>query len=304
MPLSGVPLGELWSQEILRLPRVLREKYEALLTACGFIAEARIGAGGRGVIGGDTAEEAKGHLIHRFPVSGARMQFMMVSGREQLRPAASDLISAFSEGRIRLLDVPCGAGASSVTFISLLSELRQKGCLPTTPLNIDVLGGDTSAPARGYFSELYRELIPGWHASGLVVQAHEMEWDARRGDSTASLMDRFLDERAQRPDEYVVVISNFSGEASRAAFFDEFSPCLEQILARLSSKRFTLVWIEPGISGAGDLLHRLLDFFGRRARWILPDLGTTDVGFQFQMENPIRQNIHEARLRLLRHYRR
>ena len=228
---------------------------------------------------------------------------MLVAGNKALKHVARDLLTALSDGNIRLLDLPCGAGSCSSTFLSLLCDLRSKMILPPTPLNVSVIGADFSPKARKLFLDIIGDLTPDWTKQSLKVQVEVVDWDATRSDSTAVLMDRVLDESSFVPTEYVVLITNFSGEASSSQFFREFSPCLEQILGRLSTKRYTVVWIEPSITSANNLLGRLLSFFTQRIPWISPADGTTDVDATYKAQHPITNEIHRSSVKLLRHIR-
>ena len=304
MPLSASDLSQLWDGDVIRLPDNLRAKYRDMLSRLGFLESALRGCAGAGPIGGASAQETEEHFTHRFGAGGSRIQYVVVSGNMALKQVASDLLTAISDGNIRLLDLPCGAGASSSTFLSLLTDLRAKQVLPATPLNVSLIGADFSPRARSLFSDLIKDLAPIWASGGVKVEAEAMDWNATRSDSTAVMMDRVLDESSFTPDEYVVLITNFSGEASRAAFFREFSPCLEQILARLSTKRHTVVWLEPRMAGTRDLLDRLLEFLRQRIPWISSAEGTTNVEARYRSQHPITQEIHGSSVALLRHVRR
>lgn len=304
MPIKGVNISHLWDGSVIRLPRALCEQYERMLVKLGFLEAARVGTRGAGPTGGLSVEETNEHFTHRFGVGGSRIQYVVVAGNTDLQNVASDLFSSISDGAVRLLDIPCGAGPSSATFISLIADMRTKKIIPSTPLNLSVFGGDCSPQARLLFDDLYRGLIPEWEAQGIKTRAVSVGWDATAGDSTAALMDLVLDERQEKPDEYVVLITNFSGEASNPVFFSEFSPCLEQILARLSTKRCTVVWLEPTMSGSRDLLGSLLKFLPRRIRWVEEEIGTTDVDVAYRMAHPIKGDIHKCTVKLLRHFRR
>ena len=274
-----------------------------MLSRLGFLNRAQGGCPGPGPTGGASDHETEEHFIHRFGAGGSRIQYVVVAGNKGLKQVAGDLLTAISDGNIRLLDLPCGAGASSVTFLSLLTDLRSRMVLPATPLNVSLIGADFSPRARSLFTDLIKELAPEWAARGVKVEAEAVDWNATRSDSTAVMMNRVLDESTFVPGEYVVLITNFSGAASRSAFFREFSPCLEQILARLSTKRYTVVWLEPKMAGSRDLLDLLKSFLPKRTPWISPAEGTTDVEASYRAQHPITQEIHGSSVALLRHVR-
>lgn len=304
MPLRQSNLLPLWDGRVIRLPTRLCDIYRGMLERLGFLDQAIAGFEGRGPTGGQSDQETNEHFTHRFGVGGGRIQYVIVSSNDSFKQVARDLLSAISGGNICLLDLPCGAGTSSSTFLSLLSELRSSRVLPTVPLNVSVIGADFSPRALALFNDLMSGLAPVLAQQSIRIQAETIDWDATRSDSTAVMMNKVLDDSRFIPDEYIVLITNFSGEASRPAFFREFSPCLEQILGRLSTKPHTIVWLEPSMSGAEDLLSRLRTFFTQRIPWISSDDGTTDVTALYDAEHPIKGSIHPSNVKLLRHVRR
>jgi len=108
------------------------------------------------------------------------------------------------------------------------------------------------------------ELAPLIAPQGVTVRWSSHKWDAINPESTAHLVDEWF-AHSNGATEYVVAVSNFSGALIQAGLFDEFEPCLEQLLARLYNKKYTVLWIEPQTSDARKrLFPKLWDFLKRR----------------------------------------
>jgi hypothetical protein len=131
------------------------------------------------------------------------------------------------------------------------------------------------------------KLEPLLAQQGIIIKWALYEWDATRNDETAKLIDNWF-ALASDSDEYLVCISNFSGALIDAGMFDDFKPCLEQILARLHDKKSTLIWIEPTSSTTKKrLLPKVKDFFRKRVPWFLGDKKVEALTFEYSMENPL-----------------
>lgn len=300
----NLPTSGLWDGTALRLPRSLKDLYRSMLLSLGLLDRAIATEDGGNPVGGLSDEETLEHFARRFGVSSCRLQAVLLAVNSNLAAAAKDICSTVSDGEIRILDIPCGSGVASATLLLMIAELRRLGVFPRTPLNVEVLGGDYSPKARHLFAQLMREVSVQCASCGIQVSSHSLHWDATRGDSTALLMNEFLDERKVVPNDFLVLITNFSGETGRQAFFEQFQPNLEQILARLAAKRSTLLWVEPKSDDATSVLGRLLGFLQRRIPWISMLEGATGVDAEYSVEHPIRLDIHRSGMKLLRHHRR
>lgn len=302
--LSGIDISHLWDGSILRLPQRFKDCYRTKLIELNLLDRASAGETGDGPYGGISDEATLEHFARRFGVSGCRIQSVAIGVNSALATASADILSALCDGGIRILDIPCGAGAASLSLLSLLGEIRQHGELPRLPLSIDIVGGDYSPKALELFISNLDYLSQKLTLQGMHISSRAIAWDATRGDSTANLMNAVLDESTTIPDEYCVLISNFSGDAGYKEFFVNFSPCLEQILARLHSKKVTLVWVEP-VSKTGHWLADFLAIFlGNRTPWISAALGITNVDASYRVEHPIRLDSHNSGVKLVRHFRR
>lgn len=304
LPITEVP-RPLWNADVLYCPAYLVQQYDACLSRHGLLEEARLGTSRENIHGGPGTEETRIHFAHRFGVSVGRVEFVAIDPRDVFRFASNALLSSFSEGRVALLDIPCGTGAATCSLASCLLELRRHFVLPRLPLTIAALGADVSESALGIAAEMIEGLREPLEQQGILMQWDAEIWDATRGDHTARLVDRWF---ALNPleGEYFVVVSNFSGALSVGSILDEVTPCLEHILARLHNRKSTVLWIEPAsVSARERLIPKIWDFFKRRIPWFSSSVSAdSPIPFaEYNVCQPIRKVIHPSGVAVQRFHR-
>ena len=263
----------------------------------GLLEEAAKGIAKNDIIGGVGDEESVEHFTHRFGVSAGRVQFATLNADGQLREVSDAVLSTFSEGRIAVLDIPCGGGAASCGLVSTLLELRAAKVMPRLPLSLSILGGDFAPCVRDIFGGMLTGLAESARAEGICFRFSVAEWNATQSDATAKLIDDWFTQ-SEGAEEFVVLVSSFSGHLKSAAAFAEFSPCLEHIMARLHGRRATVLWIEPEMKQAESVLQRLKQFVAAlasrfRVPWGSPQTSRTA---RYQMAHPLNHGVHRSSL--------
>ncbi|MBI2387304.1 MAG: hypothetical protein HYV14_15025 [Elusimicrobia bacterium] len=306
IPIIGINFPDLWDGTRLRIPMLLKDCYRSKLIELNLLerASADEARGGQGPEGGLTDAESLEHFARRYGVGACRIQAVTLGITPSLIPASADILSAASEGAIRILDIPCGSGATTASLLGVFGELRRVNHIPRFPLSLDIIGADHSPKARELYLSTIQSLSQGLSGQGIFANIRATDWDATASDSTAQLMDTITDESTFRPDEYCVLISNFSGSLSDDDFFSRFSVCLAQILGRLSTKRVTLVWVEPESRQSRGRVAAIKDFFNAHVRHIAENLGIHNEVATYEVEHPIRLDIHSSGMKLMRHFRR
>ena len=76
------------------------------------------------------------------------------------------------------------------------------------------------------------------------MEWQQRQWDATNVDSTAALCDKWF-ELYPDAEEHVLLISNISGVAGRADFFERFQHSVTNLMSRLHDRVGTVLWIEP-----------------------------------------------------------
>ena len=136
------------------------------------------------ITGGD-GDKTLRHFARRFAVSCARVQLCLLGTRPGLADVADDLLAFFSEGKVAVLEAPCGAGAASLALVETLRARRHGGVLPRQPLEVRCLGADLETAALDLYSSMLSRVEK--EAEGVRVHADATQWDACRADSTVLL---------------------------------------------------------------------------------------------------------------------
>lgn len=251
---------------VIHLPGALNDVYEATLRKYNLLEKARHASDVKAVYGGKSREDTEEHLATRFLNSVSRVQCVLLDPHRSLADIPRDLITTLSSHRIAVLDVPCGAGAATLSMLETVKELRKAGVLPTTPLSIDIIGADISPDALDLFCEQHSALSPGLSNLGITTTLSLREWDAADVQQTNDLLDDLL-ANAGVHNEHLVLVTNFSGESKN--LLRQFEPSFNQIGIRLSgkvTKRNTIIWIEPDMRTSRGLFSTLADLFAKFKR--------------------------------------
>lgn len=247
----------LWRDGVLYLPNELNDVYETKLTSLGLMEAARSYAGGGGSFGGESMDLTYDHFCKMYPNSASRVQCLLLDPHGSFANIPRDLLISLSSHRVAILDIPCGAGASMLSLLATLGELRATRLIPLTPLSIRILGADISTHALDIYRDQFGDMNSKFAQVGINVTLETQKWDARDVIQTNQLIDDWFVGSAGFQ-EYLVLVSNFSGESKR--MFSQFEESIRLIWIRLSSRatmNSTIVWIEPQIRSAWHLFKKL-----------------------------------------------
>jgi len=172
---------------------------------------------------------------------------------QTFRTSRQALARIFSGGKIRLLDIPLGAGAAAVELVSLVCQLRlgDPSVFPRLDIDIEVVGGEINPHAIALSKRLFQVLAPWWLENGINATLESIAWDVMDDTSTDELLDvwkRGLGNHVVP----VIVGANFSGllgapttPGGSRRWIDEAESCLRHIFASASRLNATTFWIEP-----------------------------------------------------------
>ncbi len=239
---------------IIKLPERLRLAYQNALTKWGLVSKASAfddDGVDEGAIGGIEEGAAEEHFATRFSGSVARMQLYALDPVEKFATTLDTLIETFSGGSVRILDIPFGVGASSISILSLISELRNEGRLEARPVSVNVVGGELDSKAIDISKGLFADLAPWWKEQNIDVRFEAQEWDVLSGDSTMDLLDRWNDDEEEF-DRFALIGGNFSGflaaeppRGSSERKMHAASSQLRQLFVRAGKKKAQVYWVEP-----------------------------------------------------------
>jgi len=202
------------STDTLFLPPFLAEAYRTLIARHGLekLSESRDPK--NSPTGGHSQEETDRHFAQAFDGSAARAQLAVLDPKQEVSRAANTFIEILSGNRICITDAPCGAGATTFSFLAAVAELREREILPRHPLDVRLIGAEISVPARAYAEELLDELRPFLESQAIFVKAEILVVGC----------DQFFEQyRLDPPDDYrllglikrLLVVANFSAFLER-----------------------------------------------------------------------------------------
>ncbi|MHC2069632.1 hypothetical protein ACYFX5_19340 [Bremerella sp. T1] len=293
MSKNSAPL-ELWSDDVLRLPTPLISVYQKILQDIGRYEDACSESPSK-LIGGEDEKSTQDHFAWRFAASVARTAFLMVDPNGQLVPVSTDLLTRLADGKIAVLEVPCGTGAGILGLLSTLAILRETKCVNSLPLEISVTAGDFSESARNLYSEMLSNCSE-WlnlHAIRLSFETHH--WDASEEPTTAQLVDSWFS-ATEGFEEYVVLISAFSGDAVHR--FEEFDRSFQHIASRLYSRKGMVLWVEPSMNDARKYLKKAETLFQRFTRLFGFSPGLEG---KFRWQHPFRELTPSGSIIVMKH---
>ncbi|HLP18609.1 MAG TPA: hypothetical protein VK470_20290 [Bacteroidota bacterium] len=302
LPSDSIPT-ELWENNILSLPSDLIQAYQSNLTRLGLLTSAQNGPEEGKIYGGGSVDETHNHFAHRFGVSAGRPEFLILDPKYEFENVSEEIQLSFLDGKIALLDIPCGCGAATCSLLSTIAKLRENNVVAKLPLEIIVTGGDYSKEALDIFDKLMGEIQPSLNNVGITLKWNCCIWDVRQTVETTRMIDSWF-MNSSGADEYFVVICNFSGDGSKAGLIQSVSVAVENILARLHDRKSTLVWIEPKSLSALTFFKKIIGWFSR-IYWFTPDIksGTPFLIAEYEMKHPVHHAVHPSTLLVQRYHR-
>lgn len=238
----------------LRLPICLEQAYQQVLHDLNLTAMASvIGDRDSGPIGDQGQAGAHEHFAKRFSGSCGRIQLFALDPHQTFKTTRQTLATIFSGGKIRVLDIPLGAGAAAVELLCLVSQLRteESAVFPSIDLDVEIVGGELNPHAIDISKRLFTLLQPWWLENGINATLESVVWDVLDDASTDALADLWKQGLGNNVVP-VVVGANFSGflgdttqPGGNRRWIDEAESCLRHIFASASRQNATTFWIEP-----------------------------------------------------------
>lgn len=242
--------------EVLHLPPSLVSAYRTTLAAHGLDPLRKQRNPESPPVGGPSQEATNIHFSQAFDGSSARAALAITNPKNGWTRAANAFIESLSGNAVCLVDAPCGAGATSLTFLTSVAELRAQGVLPRLPLDVVLIGAELSAPARTYAAEMYFKLEPFLRQQAVFFRFDLMHWDVLDAVANRDVI-RAAVRAFAVPCKRLLLVANFSDFLERNRKRKEAMPQLDALFLQLSGKDAIAVWIEPNTNLAGGLLASL-----------------------------------------------
>lgn len=252
--------SSLWHNNLLQIPPSLLTAYKKCLLDNNLIHLAQDDSRqNKGAIGGSNDEETDKHFAQRFGVSACRALCTLTSPQGSFDKISRLLKSVLVEGYVGIVDAPCGAGASTLSFLTTIYELRKASILPNLPLDLEILGLDISERALNHFQALHEPICAQLQSVGVSTHLTLKKWDVNNEQLTATVINEWSNGVADI-EEYLFIHSAFSGELGKNQKFQSAQRSLQYFQLRFTDLPTTSVWIEP-TSNSGEAFLKYIKKF-------------------------------------------
>jgi hypothetical protein len=257
LPIDAIPT-DLWQKpsDLLRLPAQLSTAYRAKIEALGLIDVATCYGDEDGPAGGMTDEDTKKHFARRFSASCGRVQLAVLDPKDDLSSASDLIINSFAGGKVALLDAPCGAGAAFASVLATIASLRRASCIPSDPLEVNIVGGDLSPYALGLSRDLHDALQDSLAEVAISSTFTAVDWNARDKQKTVELLRAWVHACTGVRTRFAVT-ANFSDFLGNGGNFKECRLHLEDIFRWADTPGARFAWFEPQTKSAMSMFERL-----------------------------------------------
>ena len=236
---------------LVKLPSCLAAAYRRMIDRFGLRALSESRDPNNPPVGGLTQEETDKHFAQAFDGSSARVQLALMDPFNHATKASNNLVRSLSGNRVILADAPCGAGAAAFSLLATIAHLREASVLPREPLDIHLVGGEISEPARRYAEHLAAELIPALEAQAITLNLEFHGWDVTDALSNTDLVSK-LNVAASGRDRKLLIIANFNGFLMMGGKQKAAKPQLTELVRHCSGRDSYAVWIEPDMNRATE----------------------------------------------------
>jgi hypothetical protein len=239
--------------ESLQIAPLLASAYLESLKANGLHAMASAARPNPAPVGGLTKQATDEHFAHAFGGSAARAQLALLDPLGEVPTTADTLRQFLSGGSLCIADVPGGAGATALSLLCSIAELRARGVLPRQPLSVKLLWGEISSPALDYATDLISRVNVNLAEQAIFVEYECFKWDVLCELSNAELVEKIVVEKI-KSSQVLIIISNFNGFLESGGKKDKAYPQLGELFKYGSGKLNAAIWIEPDMNAAKEKL--------------------------------------------------
>jgi hypothetical protein len=200
-------------------------------------------------VGGLTKEATDAHYAHAFDGSAARAQLALLDPTNEVKTTTQTLQRFLTAGSLTFIDVPAGAGAAALSIICSIATLRAEGKLPRLPLQINLIWGEISGPAREYATDLVERVRSTLEEQAITLTCIISPWDVLSELSNSDLVEKIILSKTATQ-QTLLLISNFNGFLEKENKKKAAYPQLAELLKYSSGKLNAAVWIEPNMNTA------------------------------------------------------
>lgn len=261
LPINKIPTS-MWNNQnsILYLAPLIVDSWKTLLYKYG-LEEMALIEPTEGFVGGMSEEETKKHLAWRYTGSCARIMLAMLDPHDELTDISDVFMQVFSGNKVFLADLPIGSGASSITILSVLYELRKQSVIPRIPLEVIIVGGEISEFARNYAQENFKSLVHELKTQAITLQFKVVNWDACNNISNIDLINELI-AKGRDCDSKFLILANFSAFLQKDGKWMEAKDQFDKLFLHSRDEKSVALWIEPGMNIVkNNFMPRIIEWF-------------------------------------------
>ena len=280
----------LWNndQSIMYLPPELVNSWVMLLEKNGLLENAKLRAES-GFEGGKSKEDTNKHFAWRYTGSSARVMLSMLDPNQELPEIPDVFTRLFSGNRVLLADLPCGAGAASISILSVYCELRKQQLVPREPLNVVIIGGELSEFAQAYARDGLVYLKGEFEKQAIYIDFEIIDWDVCNPFSNAELI-KTLTLKSQGCSAKVLVMANFSGFLQRDKKWNEAKEQIDELFRFNLGESSVALWIEPNrndVTDSGGFIYCLINWFKDKFSLIMSPFSAVHQTSSVKVKHPL-----------------
>lgn len=282
----------LWDNNTLYQSEALIEIYKNKLISLSMLEHAENATeDGNGATGGMSIAETHKHFAERFLASSSRVEFICINPRGDFNLVSNDIQTTFSSGRISILDIPAGTGASILSLLCNIAELRRSSLLPRLPLYINIMGGDFSNSALSIYVEILDDIKVHLEKQLIFIQYKTFNWDASSSPSTNLLLKEWLKDEEEY-EEFYVLMSAFSGVGS--TIYKNFEESFIFTQTYISHLPATTLFVEPITRSSRDFFKLIGTWMTKAIDWLQGQEESTGSENRYKWYDPVRKNIAKS----------
>jgi hypothetical protein len=283
--------NSLWCEARFHIPESLLDALWFVLEENGLVELAKLEEVPK-VVGGISKEETDEYLAKLCAVSCVR-PISLLFDPDRRHPAPQRILRrCLHQGKLALIDLPCGPGTTTLSLLSAVEQMRKEGYWIGFDLEVHILALDISYHALEHFQKLLKLCERKFREQQITIIFDSEVVDIEDKTLVSGTINDWIDSKKNEVDNILVIASAFSGYARQSRdkqdhVFEAFDYIKKRLISGMNQSRF-LIWIETN-SKSG------IKFFD----WLAQKLGlrSSESESRYKLFNPFQKKERSCNLR-------